>query len=71
MNYQVRIQKRKDFQILENNMPIIKGAKPKWYSSEIVFFFNNKTYQIKKKSFWNHPRPLRHCFIDSLRQIDW
>jgi len=52
MNYQVRIQKRKDFQILENNMPIIKGAKPKSYSSEIVFFFNNKTYQIKKKSFW-------------------
>ena len=46
MNYQVRIQKRKDFQILENNMPIIKGAKPKWYSSEIVFFFNNKKTKI-------------------------
>ncbi len=52
MNYQVRIQKNKDFQILENNLPIIKGTRPKWYSSLISFFFNNKTYQIKKKNFW-------------------
>ena len=52
MNYKVRIQKNKDFQILENNMPIVKGTKPKWYSSEILFFFNNRTFQIKKKSFW-------------------
>ena len=27
MNYKVRIQKNKDFQILENNMPIVKGTK--------------------------------------------
>ena len=52
MNYKVRIQKNKDFQILENNMPIVKGSKPKWYSSEILFFLNNRTFQIKKKSFW-------------------
>ena len=38
MNYQVRIQKNKDFQILENNLPIIKGTRPKWYSSLISFF---------------------------------
>ena len=52
MNYKVRIQKNKDFQILENNMPIVKGTKPKWYSSEILFFYNNRTFQIKKKKFW-------------------
>lgn len=52
MNYKVRIQKHKDFQILENNMPIIKGSRPKWYSSAIIFFYNNKTYEIKKASFW-------------------
>tara|TARA_B110000459_G_scaffold35730_1_gene38018 strand:- start:238 stop:777 length:540 start_codon:yes stop_codon:yes gene_type:complete len=52
MNYKVRIQKNKDFQILENNTPIVKGTKPKWYSSEISFFYNNRTFQIKKKSFW-------------------
>tara|TARA_Y100000385_G_scaffold130568_1_gene135868 strand:- start:180 stop:719 length:540 start_codon:yes stop_codon:yes gene_type:complete len=52
MNYKVRIQKNKDFQIIENNMPIIKGTRPKWYSNEILFFFNNRTFQIKKKSFW-------------------
>ena len=52
MNYKVRIQKNKDFQILENNTPIVKGTKRKWYSSEILFFYNNRTFQIKKKSFW-------------------
>tara|TARA_B100000989_G_scaffold249255_1_gene196813 strand:- start:2341 stop:2874 length:534 start_codon:yes stop_codon:yes gene_type:complete len=52
-NYKVRIQKnKKDFQILENNMPIIKGSRPKWYSSRIIFFYNNKTFEIKKVSFW-------------------
>jgi hypothetical protein len=39
MNYKVRIQKNKDFQIIENNMPIIKGTRPKWYSNEILFFY--------------------------------
>ena len=52
MNYKVSVQKNKDFQILENNMTILKGTKPKWYSNEILFFFNNRTFQIKKKSFW-------------------
>ena len=47
MNYKVRIQKNKDFQILENNMPIVKGSKPKWCSSEILFFLNNRTFHIK------------------------
>ena len=31
---------------------IIKGVRPKWYSSNIQFFHNNKTYELKKKGFW-------------------
>ena len=42
----------KDWQILEDNEVIIRAKRPKWYSSEISFFFNGKTYQLKKKSFW-------------------
>ena len=42
----------KEWQILEDNEVIIRAKKPKWYSSEISFFFNGKTYQLKKKSFW-------------------
>ena len=54
MNIKVNIEKNnKDFQILEDNQVIIKGVKPKWYSQQIRFFYNNKTYEIKKKSFWS------------------
>ena len=50
----VNIEKNnKDFQILENQEILIKGIKPKWYSSQINFFYNSRTYQIKKKSFWS------------------
>ena len=54
MNIKVNIEKNnKDFQILQDNEVIIKGVKPKWYSQHIRFFYNNKTYEIKKKSFWS------------------
>ena len=43
----------KDFQILENQEVLISGIKPKWYSSQLNFFYNSRTYQIKKKSFWS------------------
>ena len=43
---------KKDFQILESNIPIIKGSRPSWFSSKIIFFYNNKTYEIQKISFW-------------------
>ena len=43
----------KDFQILENQEVLIRGIKPKWYSSQLNFFYNSRTYQIKKKSFWS------------------
>ena len=48
----VNIEKNnKDFQIIENEEVLIRGIKPKWYSSQINFFYNSRTYQIKKKSF--------------------
>ena len=54
MNIKVNIEKNnKDFQILEDSQVIIKGVKPKWYSQQIRFFYNNMTYEIKKKSFWS------------------
>ena len=54
MNIKVNIENNnKDFQILEDNEVIIKGIKPKWYSQQIRFFYNNMTYEIKKKSFWS------------------
>ena len=50
----VNIEKNnKDFQILENHEVLIRGIKPKWYSSQLNFFYNNRTYQIKKISFWS------------------
>ena len=49
----VNIEKNlRDWQILEDNEVVIRAKRPKWYSSEISFFFNGKTYQLKKKSFW-------------------
>jgi hypothetical protein len=49
----VNIEKNnKDWKILEDNEVVIKATMPKWYSSEVRFFYNGKTYQLKKKSFW-------------------
>mgnify|MGYP001171996968 FL=1 len=44
---------RKNFKIVKNNEVLVTGSKLKWYSHETDFFFNNKTYKIKKKSFWS------------------
>lgn len=43
----------KDFKIIDNEEIILKGVRPKWYSSEIRFFYKSKTYEIKKKGFWS------------------
>jgi len=49
----VNIEKNnKDWQIIEDNEAVIKATRPKWYSSELRFFYNGKTYQLKKKNFW-------------------
>ena len=54
MNIKLNIEKNnKDFQILEDNEVLIRGVKPKWYSQQIRFFYDNRTYEIKKKSFWS------------------
>ena len=42
----------KEFKILDHDKIILKGRKPKWYSPEIQFFYNSKTYELKKKGFW-------------------
>jgi len=43
----------KEFTVLDKNTLILKGRRPKWYSSELRFFHNSKTYEIKKKGFWS------------------
>ncbi len=49
MNIKLNIEKNnKDFQILEDNEVLIRGVKPKWYSQQIRFFYDNRTYEIKK-----------------------
>lgn len=43
----------KNFQIIENGITKLKGQYPKWYSiRNLQFHHNNKTFNIKKKSFW-------------------
>ena len=42
----------KEFKLFDNDKIVIKGRKPKWYSPEIHFFYNSKTYELKKKNFW-------------------
>ncbi len=42
----------KEFKIFDHDKIVIKGHKPKWYSPEIQFFYNSKTYELKKKNFW-------------------
>ena len=54
MNIKLNIEKNnKDFQILKDNEVLIRGVKPKWYSQQIRFFYDNRTYEIKKQSFWS------------------
>ena len=43
---------KKEFKIFDNDKIIIKGYRTKWYSLEIHFFHNSKTYELKKKNFW-------------------
>ena len=54
MNIKLNIEKNnKDFHILKDNEVLIRGVKPKWYSQQIRFFYDNRTYEIKKQSFWS------------------
>ena len=52
MDIEIIIEKnKKDFKVLKNNSVILKGSKPKRFTSETNFFFNNSSFKIKKKSF--------------------
>ncbi|MBT7851583.1 MAG: hypothetical protein HN714_08745 [Formosa sp.] len=63
---QVETEKNyKKFQIIDGDKVLVKGIRPKWYSSEIRFFHNNKTYEIKKKKFWS----TSFIVLESGRQI--
>jgi len=54
MDIEIIIEKnKKDFKVLKNNSVILKGSKPKRFTSETNFFFNNSSFKIKKKSFWS------------------
>ena len=57
----------KDWQIIDGDDTIIKATKPKWYSSEVRFFYNGKTYQLKKKSFGN--QRLKYSKEDNLSDL--
>lgn len=49
---------KKEFQIINNSEVVLETKKPKWYSSEINFYYNNKHYEIKKNSFWSISRTI-------------
>ena len=54
MDIEIIIEKnKKDFKVLKNNSVILKGSKPKRFTSETNYFFNNISFKIKKKSFWS------------------
>ena len=44
----VNIEKNyRNWQIIENDLPVIKATRPKWYSSDVKFFYNG--IKISKK----------------------
>ena len=47
------INYKKKYQIINNSEVILETRKPKWYSSEINFNYNDKQYEIKKSGFWS------------------
>ena len=52
-NYKWFGDRRKEYHIINDSEVILETRKPKWYSSEINFQYNNKLYEIKKSSFWS------------------
>ena len=49
---------KKEYQIINHSEVILETRKPKWYSSEINFNYNDKQYEIKKSGFWNISRTI-------------
>jgi len=56
---------KKEYQIINHSEVILETRKPKWYSSEINFNYNDKQYEIKKSGFWN----ISHTIFEIERPI--
>ena len=64
------INYKKQFQIINRSEVVVKTIKPKWYSSEIKFYCNEKSYEIKKSSFWSSSYTIFEL-EQPIGQIDW
>jgi len=52
------INYKKEYQIINHSEVVLETKKPKWYSSEINFHYNDKDYEIKKSSIWSISRTI-------------
>ena len=52
------INYKKEYQIINHSEVVLETRKPKWYSSEINFHYNDKHYEIKKSSIWSISRTI-------------
>ena len=64
------INYNKEYQIINDSKVILETRKPKWYSSEINFYYNNKHYEIKKSGFWSSSRTILEL-ERPIGKIDW
>ena len=49
---------KKEYQIINHSEIVLETRKPKWYSSEINFYYNDKYYEIKKSGVWSISRTI-------------
>lgn len=47
-----------EYQIIKHSQVVLETRKPKWHSSEINFYYNDKHYEIKKSSIWSISRTI-------------
>ena len=52
------INYKKEYQIINHSEVVLETRKPKWYSSEISFHYNDKHYEIKNSSIWSISRTI-------------
>ena len=52
------INYKKEYQIINHSEVVLETRKPKWYSSEINFHYNDKHYEIKKSGIWSISRTI-------------
>tara|TARA_B110000444_G_scaffold249160_1_gene273934 strand:- start:978 stop:1241 length:264 start_codon:yes stop_codon:yes gene_type:complete len=61
---------KNEFQIINHSEVVLETRKPKWYSSEINFYYNNKHYEIKKSGFWSSSRTVLEL-ERPIGKLDW